>query len=196
MKKRGRGAPYAPQICRIRAVSDRGVGEGDEENRQEVKKEHEGEIRFGLAVGAAKFLPDQHAPESSDHRRRLSDRVGNGDAGKSRGDKIEDSAQAPNAAAQKSEQMTCCRPAKKIAEMNRLTDKRLLHEINIPEEAGKQCAESEEHANTVWAEGVASRHSARDEGRPESHQDARDDAGDDAFLGDGAVYAGKEAVGV
>src|SRR6266851_7352610 len=79
--------------------------------------------------------------------------------------------------------------------MNRLTDKRLLHEINIPEEAGKQCAESEEHANTVWAEGGASRHSARDERRPKSHQDARDDAGNDAFLGDGAVYAGKVAVG-
>src|SRR5216683_3548296 len=195
MKKRGRGAPYAPQICRIRAVSDRGVGEGDEENRQEVKKEHKGEIGFGLAVGAAKFLPDQHAPEGSDHRRRLSDRVGNGDAGKSRGDEIEDSAQAPNAAAQKSEQVACCSPAKEIAEMNRLTDKRLLHEINVPEEAGKQCAQREEDPDTVWAEGVASRHGARDEGRPKSHQDARDDAGDDALLGDGAVYAGKVAVG-
>src|SRR5258707_13557664 len=79
--------------------------------------------------------------------------------------------------------------------MNRLTDKRLLHEINIPEEAGKQCAQSEEDPNTVWAERVASRHSARDEGRPKTHQDARDDAGDDAFLGDEAVYAGKVAVG-
>src|SRR5713226_3511865 len=177
------------------AASHSSIGARNEQNRKQVKKEHESEIRFGLAIGAAKFLPHQHAPESSDHRCRLSDRVGNGDAGKSRGDEIEDSAQAPNAAAQKSEQVACCRPAKEISEMNRLTDKRLLHEINIPEEAGKQCAESEEHANTVWAEGVASRHSARDEGRPESHQDARDDAGDDAFLGDGAVYAGKVAVG-
>src|SRR5258707_2924138 len=130
MKKRGEGAPYAPQICRIRAVSDGSVGEGDEENREEVKKEHEAEIRFGLAVGAAKSLPHQHAPEGGDHRRRLSDRVGNGDTGESCSDEIEDSAQAPNAAAQKSEQVACCRPAKKIAEMNRLTDERLLHEIN------------------------------------------------------------------
>src|SRR5712692_5844453 len=185
----------ALQICRIRASSDCGVGAGDEENRKEIEKEQQAEIRFGLAVGAAKFLPDEHAPEGSDHWRRLSDRIGNGDPGKSRGDEIEDRAEAPNAAAQKSEQMTCGGPAKQIAETNGYTDERFLHEVNIPEETGKQRAQSKEDPNTVRAEGVPTCHGAGNERRPKSHQDARDDAGDDALFGDGAVYVGKVAVG-
>src|SRR6266852_2234535 len=182
----------AGQRC---AASDRSVGARNEENREQIKKEHEGEIRLGLTVGAAKFLPDQHAPEGSDHRRRLSDRVGNGDSGEFGCDEVEDCAEAPDAAAHESEHMTCGGPAKKIPEMNWLTDERFLHEINIPYEAGKQCAQGKEDPDTVRTEGVPSRHGARNERRPKPHQDARDDTGDDALLGDGAVYVGKVAVG-
>src|SRR5690242_5369203 len=92
--------------------------------------------------------------------------------------------------------MTFGGAAKQIAETNGLADERLLHEINVPEEAGEQRAESEEHPNTVWTERVAARHGAGDERRPQSHQDAGDDAGDDALLGDGAVYVGEVAVGL
>src|ERR1700674_3861128 len=91
--------------------------------------------------------------------------------------------------------MTCGGTAKKIPEMNRLTDERLLHEINIPEKAGKQRTQSKEDPDTVWAEGVATRHGACDKRRPKPHQNAGDDAGNDALPRDGAVYLREVAVG-
>src|SRR5258708_36022279 len=104
----------------------RSIGPRNEENGKEVEKKHQAEIRFGLAVGAVKFLPGEDTPERSDHWRRLPDCVGNRDPREPCGNQIKNRAQAPNAAPQKSEEMTLRRSAKKISEMNRVADKRFF----------------------------------------------------------------------
>src|ERR1700751_4438119 len=87
------------------------------------------------------------------------------------------------------------RPPEKVAEMDWLAHERFLHEINIPDETGKQGTEREEDTDTVRAERMSLGHGTSDEGRPESHQDARHDASDDALLRNGAVRVGEAAVG-
>src|SRR5271166_261938 len=80
--------------------------------------------------------------------------------------------------------------------------KRVLHEINIPDETGKERAEREEYSSGVGAERADDlavhlvRHGAGHERRPQTHQHAGDNADDDAFSGDRASHAGETAVGL
>src|ERR1700751_2796609 len=136
-----------------------GIGARNEENGQEIEEKHQAKIRFGLTIGTVKFLPGQHTPECSDHWRRLSDGVGNGDARKPCCNEIEDRAESPDASTQDSEDMTLHRSAKKISEVNGLADQRLLHEINIPDETGEQRSQRQEDRNAVGAKRVPARHS-------------------------------------
>src|SRR5580704_7158861 len=61
-------------------------GVGDEQDRQEIEDEHQSQVGFGFGVGAGEFLPGEDSPEGCDHRRRLTDRVRDGDAGLRRSD--------------------------------------------------------------------------------------------------------------
>src|SRR5260370_8112233 len=121
---------------------------------------------MGYGGGAGGYRAGGERPESRHQWRGLSECVGKSDPRKSCGDEIENRAETPNAAAQKSEKMALRRSAKKISEMNRLADKRLVHEVDIPDETGKQRAQRQEDGDAVWAERVSPSHGARHEGRP------------------------------
>src|SRR5487761_795105 len=73
---------------------------------QETGK-HPGEQLPRPTRGVGKFTPDEYAPDGGDHRRTLSDGVGNRRADQTgmRGDEVEDSAGGPYDPAQQPGQM-------------------------------------------------------------------------------------------
>src|SRR5580704_13195455 len=170
------------------------VGAGDEQDREEVEHEHQGEVGVGLFVSAVKFLPHEDAPEGRNHRSRLADRVGDGDAGEMRGDQIEHGARRPDGAADQAEDVAGRGAMEKVRERDRFAHQRIFHEVDIPHKTGKQRAEREEDSDAVWAKSVAVRESARRKRRPEPHQHTGDDANHDAVARNGFVGAGKFAV--
>ena len=68
--------------------------------------------------------------------------------------------------------MTANRPFKKIGEFYRLADQRVLHKINIPDEAGKQRTQSQEYRGAVGAQSLAASHGVSHKRRPKAHQDS------------------------
>ena len=58
----------------------------------------------------------------------------------------------------KSQDVAMYRAVEEAAERNRFTDERVLHEVEIPDEAGKQRAEAQKDADAVGAKRVAVRH--------------------------------------
>ena len=73
------------------------------------------------------------------------------------------------------------------AECDRLADERMLHEVEIPDEAGEQRAEAKENADAVGSERIAVRHGVSGEGRPGAHQNTGNDAGDESFARDSLI---------
>ena len=94
------------------------------------------------------------------------------------------------------------RGAEETGETDRVADERLLHEVDVPNEAGEQRTECEEDGSGVGAESPEHRavnfvgHGTGHEGRPEPHQDSGDDAGDDALPRCRATGAREAAVGL
>ena len=74
---------------------------------------------------------------------------------KAGGDQVEDHARAPDASTQKTEHVPRGGPAEISTETDGFSDQRMLHEIHIPDRAGQQSAEREEHRDAVRSEGVA-----------------------------------------
>src|ERR1700751_3397494 len=69
----------------------------------------------------------------------------------------------------------------------------MFHEVEIPDEAGKQRAEAKKDADAIGAECVAVRHGMGRKWRPSTHQDTGDDASDESFAR-GSLIAAELAV--
>src|SRR6202043_3568548 len=111
--------------------------------------EHERQIHLCLSGCAFKFLPRKDAPKSSNHRRGLPYGIRNCHAGEAGSDQIEDHADAPDESAEQSERMRGHWSFEISGEAYGLTDQRLLHEINIPDQTRQQRAECEEDGDTI-----------------------------------------------
>src|SRR5579862_9270114 len=83
---------------------------------------------------------------------------------------------------------------KEIRKVHRLTDKRLLHEIDIPNQAGKKCAKRKENGDAVWPERFSLGHRMSDERRPNAHQNSGHHTSDDALFRDCAISCGQRTV--
>src|SRR4030095_14915542 len=85
--------------------------------------------------------------------------------------------------------------SEKAAEAHPFAYQRAFHEIDVPDEAGEQSAESKKYASTIGAERVATSHRVGKEGGPQSHQNAGHDASDDALFRERAACGRQTAVG-
>src|ERR1700730_8780424 len=126
------------------ATLTRGVGAGNEQNREDIEDEHQREEGSRFSIRARKFLPSENSPERCDHGCRLTDCVRNRHAGKVRGNGEKDQAGGPYRAAQQAQQMASRRPVEESAEGHWLSLQWMLHQIRVPDEAGKECTEREE----------------------------------------------------
>src|SRR5712691_2410965 len=161
------------------------VGFRYEQNRKTIEREHPDQIQLRLTGRSRKFFPDKNTPQGRDHRRRLSDRVGNCYTREARRDQVEHHGDAPEKPAEESEQMIGDGSLEKARETYGFAYKRLFHEVNVPDEAGEECTQSEKYRAAIWTQritilGVG--HGARHEWGPQAHQNARNNADDDAFL--------------
>src|ERR1700723_3831198 len=85
--------------------------------------------------------------------------------------------------------------AKESGEVDGFSDERMLHEIDVPDEAGEKRAKCKKDSDRIGSERIAVGHGMSDEGRPEAHEDSGDDADDDALAGSRAAAAGEASVG-
>src|SRR5208282_5602624 len=132
----------------------------DQQNRQSVENEHKGQINPGARPSAGEFLPGKNSPERRDHGGRLADGIRDGYSGETCSHKIENHAGAPDHAASQTKQMSRRWSGEEAGETHGFPYQRILHEINIPDEAREQSTEGEKNRNAIRAKRVAVGHRA------------------------------------
>src|SRR5215472_2513996 len=100
---------------------------------------------------AAKFLPDEDAPEGGDHRRALAESIGNRKARAARGDDVEGHANAPNQPAQDAGEVRPQTALEIVREGNRRADERLLHDEGAQNEIAQEDPHRKDENRRVWA---------------------------------------------
>src|SRR5262249_46041528 len=117
--------------------------EGDKHSREQLR---------GAGWGRGEFLPDEHAPERSDHRRPLSEPVGDRKAGRARGDEAHRHADTPDYTTEDTGEMR----AEITLEVGRVAhggaDEWLLHCQRAPHEVTEEHPDREHEHRRVWAE--------------------------------------------
>src|SRR6202007_759096 len=113
-------------------------GVGDKQNSEDVKDEHHGEVGLGLFVCARKFFPREDAPERCNHRSGLADRVRDSNSGLGGRDEVEYESSGQDGAAGESQNVAMKGSVEETAKGDGLADERMLHEVEIPDEAGEQ----------------------------------------------------------
>src|SRR4249919_2878535 len=141
--------PKASSLNELSESRSLPVGVGYQKNCQRVENEHEYEKHLSPATRSVELFPGQHAPKCGDHRSRLANGIRNCHSGKAGSDQIENHAQAPDKSTKQAENVSRRRSAEIAAETDRLADQRLPHEVDIPDRAGKQRAQSQEYGHAV-----------------------------------------------
>src|SRR5579871_3563468 len=122
------GAPRVSLAVRVRY----------KQNGQGVEHKHERQIDLRARTGSCEFLPCENSPQSSHHRRGLSDGIRDR---KPRGfsrDNIEYGADAPDETTGQAQKVSGRRAAKESAKADRFADQWFLHEIQIPDKTREQ----------------------------------------------------------
>src|SRR5689334_9881386 len=92
--------------------------------------------------------------------------------------------------------MERCRSAVISAETHRLADDGMPHKVNVEKEAADQRAQREENRDSIWIQGMRSRHGARNKRSERAHEHARDDANSHAFSRDRLARSSHGSVGL
>src|SRR5271154_1120329 len=117
------------------------MGKSNQDQGQQVGCEHGKQVHLRPGTRASELVPDENAPEGSDHGRRLSDRVGNGNANQAGGDKIEHRSHSPDHSSENSEKVIGAAGVEVGGRTERFADQGFPHQENIEEKTTNQRSE-------------------------------------------------------